>query len=129
MPPQKAISVAAFERLGVRDTGHGFTIELLLKGARAEAPAAGGRRALAPSRWRTIEGFGDAGRQRTRRDQDPRPRGASHGCDPLGSGRVARRAALRRPEPVSLSAAPKIPDRRPPASGMRSPRGSGPPSA
>jgi glycosyltransferase involved in cell wall biosynthesis len=31
MPPQKAISVAAFERLGVRDTGHGFTIELLLK--------------------------------------------------------------------------------------------------
>lgn len=31
MPPQKAIQRAAFERLRVKDTGHGFTIELLLK--------------------------------------------------------------------------------------------------
>lgn len=31
MPPQKAIELAAFERLRVEDTGHGFTIELLLK--------------------------------------------------------------------------------------------------
>jgi glycosyltransferase involved in cell wall biosynthesis len=31
MPPQKAISRTAFDRLEVRDTGHGFTIELLLK--------------------------------------------------------------------------------------------------
>lgn len=31
MPPQKAIARAAFDHLDVRDTGHGFTIELLLK--------------------------------------------------------------------------------------------------
>jgi hypothetical protein len=31
MPPQKAITRMAYDRLGVRDEGHGFTIELLLK--------------------------------------------------------------------------------------------------
>lgn len=31
MPPFKAVSRAAFDTLGVSDTGHGFTIELLLR--------------------------------------------------------------------------------------------------
>ncbi len=36
MPPQKAITRAALDRLDVRDTGHGFTIELLLKAHQQE---------------------------------------------------------------------------------------------
>ena len=31
MPPQKALKMSVYDRLDVRDTGHGFTIELLLK--------------------------------------------------------------------------------------------------
>src|SRR5438128_8251725 len=31
MPPFKACSLAALERLRLRDTGHGFTIEMLVK--------------------------------------------------------------------------------------------------
>lgn len=34
MPPQKAITLTAFEALDVRDLGHGFTIELMLKAHR-----------------------------------------------------------------------------------------------
>ncbi len=50
MPPLKAISMAHFHLLGVRDPGHGFTIELLMKAHAAglrieEIPARARRRA------------------------------------------------------------------------------------